>query len=264
MSWTRQTLTERLPNGKGQQVLRKLQTRDVDVGDYCAIGTNDALLDDIVAAILKHRLFTPLEEQIKRILEINEQTWKDKAITEAAIREIGDPPDCPVSDENGLYCACLLSETGDAVQTFERNWQACVHVHGQDGTWKWDGLLFTPKGVKQRDNTLPRRPGLRWQIAELGRKFNGQCVRDVRPQLKVMGMGQELPLIAALHPKWAVSMNGENIPYVDAPDLEVAPYAEGGFSCAPYLLFRRGHRQVRLDADHVDDSSSGFGSGSLQ
>jgi len=261
---TRQTLTEGLPNGKGQQVLRKLQTREVDVDDYCAIGTNDALLDDIVAAIFKHRLFALPAEQIKRLLEINEALWKDPAVTESAIRELGDPPNCPVSDENGLYCVCLFSETGNAVQTFERNWQACVHVHGQDGTWKWDGVLFTPKGVKQRDGAITRRPGLRWQVAELGRQFKGKSVGNVRPQLNVMGLGQELPFVAALHPKWAVSMNGNDIPYVDAPDLDVAPYAGGRFSSAPYLDFDRDNRQVDLDANGIDRSNSNYGSGVLQ
>jgi len=261
---TRQTLTEGLPNGKGQQVLRKLQTREVDIDDYCAIGTNDALLDDIVAAILKHRLFATPEEQIKRLLEINEVLWKDIAITEAAIRALGDPPECPPSDENGLYCVCLFFEVGDAVKTFERNWQPCVQVHGQDGTWKWDGVLFTPKGVKQRDGVMLRRPGLRWQVAELGRQFKGKSVSNVRPQLKVMGMGQELPFVAALHPKWAVSMNGDGIPYVDAPDLEVAPSAGGEFSDAPYLDFYRDDRLVDLRARRIEYSSSYYGSGSLQ
>jgi len=210
-------------------------------------------------------LFSPLEEQIQRMLEVNEILWKDRAITEASIRELGDPPlECPASDENGLYCVCLFNETGDVMETFVRNWVACRLVLGLWCTWKWDSLLFTPQGVRQREGAILRNPGLRWQVVELGRQFKGQCVRDVRLRLTTMGMGQELPFVAALHPKWAVSMNGGNIPYVDAPDLEVAPHGRSEFSCAPCLYFNRDNRLVGLDANHVDSLDSLFGSGSLQ
>jgi len=211
-------------------------------------------------------LFTPSRGQIERLLEINEVLWKDLAITEQAIHELGDPPRCPSSDEEGLYCLNLLYETGNALVTFQRNWLACRLVLSLPRTWKWDGLLFTPQGVRLRDNAMFRRPGLRWQIAELGRQFKCQCVRDVRPKLHVMGMGQELPLIAVLHPKWAVSMNADDIPYVDAPDLEVASYGleDSDFSFAPRLCFSHASkRQVGLVTSHMDDPHSQRGSGSL-
>ncbi len=261
------SLTADLRVGDQTQVLLKLQGDGVMPDDYAAIATNSLLRADIIAAIMKHRLFTLPEEQIKHLLEINEQVWKETSITEAAIRELGDPPDCPPSDEHGLYCVCLFYETGDAVKTFENNWQACVHIHGEDGTWKWSRLLFTPNGVKQRESAIPRKSGLRWQIAELGRLFKDQSVSDVCPQLDKalkMGMGQELPLIAALHQKWAVSMNGNNIPFVDASDLEVAPSAKGRFSDAPCLHFSRDNRRVNLNATRIDGSSPLYGSGSLQ
>jgi hypothetical protein len=264
---TRQTLTEGLPNGKGQQVLRRLQTRDVGIDDYCAIGTDDALLDDVVAAIIKHRLFIKPEEQAKKFLEINAALWHDSAITAEAIVALGAPPTHPISDENGLYCVTLLYDAGDAVETFRRNWEACIHIHGQDGTWKWDGLLFTPQGVRQRANAKPRPKGLRWQVCELGRFFQKQSVDDVRPQLdatKIMGMGQEGPMIAALHPNWAVSMNGKSIPYMDMPDLEVAPDGRGDFDYAPYLDFLRVDRRVYLVARDVRSATPLYGSGSLR
>lgn len=261
------TLTGNFEIGDLNNTLSHLQGDGVDGDDFAAIGKNQTLRADIVAVILKHRLFATPAEQIQRLLEINEAVWKDPGITPEAIRAIGDPPDCPPSDESGLYCVCLFFETGNAVRTFARNWDACVHVHGQDGVWKWNSLLFTSKGVRQRKGAIARPIGLRWQVAELGRQFKGQCVQDVRPQLdksKVMGMGQELPLIATLHRKWAVSMNGGTIPFVDAPDLDVAPCADGEFYYAPYLDFFRGNRQVDLDANHIGYPYPNFGSGSLR
>ncbi|MBI5221880.1 MAG: hypothetical protein HY980_00045 [Candidatus Magasanikbacteria bacterium] len=259
------TLTGGMAIGDLNNTLSHLQGDGVDGDDFAAIGKDGALRADIVAVILRHRLFTSPEVQIRRLLEINEAVWKDAAITPEAIRAIGDPPDCPVSDEHGLYCVCLFSETGDAVRTFARNWEACVHVHGEDGTWKWDGLRFTSECVRQRVGAIVRPIGLRWQVAELGRQFQKQSVANVRPQLgKVMGIGQELPFIAVMHPKWAVSMNGDTIPFVDAPDLEMAPSALGAFSSAPFLGFSRGNRRVFLGADLIGPPFPRFRSGSLR
>ena len=184
---------------------------------------------------------------------------------------LGGPPKCPAWDEHHLYAVVLLYETGDALTTFQKNWEACVHVHGESRTWKWDSLVMTPKGVRPREGAKPRKPGLRWAVAELGRAYQGITVRDARVAQSAeesAGMGQELPLIAALHPRWATSMNGETIPFVDAPDLEIAPDGEGKFYCAPCLHFDRdrglGLGRVGLGACNVGNPNRGFGSGSLQ
>lgn len=264
---TRKTLTEGLKNGDAQQVLRMLQTKGVSPEGYAAIGKNEALLAEVVAAIQRHCLFSTPEDQILRVLEVNEAVWKDATITEEALKALGDPPNCPVSDENGLYCVGLFSETGNALKTFQRNWQAAVHVHGQNNTWKWDGVLFTAEGVKPRAGVQKRPTGLRWAVCELGRSLKGRCVKDARQELdknKTMGMGQELPFLAALHPNWAVAMNGQDIPFVDAPDLQVLPDAGGRFYCASYLLFNRDLGKVELNASRVEDSDSYWGSGSLR
>lgn len=261
-----QTLTADLRHGDLSNTLAKLQGRDVSSDDFAAIGKDDALLGDVVEAILKHRLFASPKEQVLRLLEINEAVWKDPAITEEAINAAGDPPDCPPSDEHGLYCVTLLYETGDPLTTFERNWNALVHVHGENRTWKWDRLLFTPQGVRPRVGAMSRKLGIRWSIAELGRALKGICVRDVRSEMDKrlrVGMGQELLLIGAMHPKWAVSMDGNNIPFVDAPDLEVAPSARGEFRRAPCFGFSRGRGEVCLYANDVGVPDSVYGSGSL-
>lgn len=261
------TLTADLRRGDETQVLLKLQQDGVMPDDYAEIAVNEAMRTDVVAAIQKHRMFTPPEEQAKRLFEVNAALWHDPAITAEAIAALGNPPKCPPSDERHLYCVALLYETGDALQTFQRNWEACVHVLGENRTWKWDGLLFAPKGVRPRENAKPRKAGLRWAVAELGRAYQGICVRDARVAqgtTGLMGMGQELSLIAALHPRWATSMNGETIPFVDAPDLEVAPIGRGEFDYAPYLYFDRDYGKVRLYANGVDYPRQNYGSGTLQ
>ncbi|MFA5128955.1 MAG: hypothetical protein WC445_03220 [Patescibacteria group bacterium] len=261
------TLTADLRRGDETQVLLKLQQDGVTPDDYAAIAANEAMRADIVAAIQKYRLFTPPEEQVKILLRLNGLLWCDPAITAEAIAALGAPPTAPDSGKNVLYAVVLLYETGDALTTFQRNWEACVAIHGEERTWKWDGLVMTPKGVRPREKAKPRPAGLRWAVAELGRAYQDIAVRDARVvqgSTELMGMGQELPLIAALHPRWATSMNGKTIPFVDALDLEVAPDGEGEFGYAPCLNFDRDYGKVHLNADDVDNSLRNFGSGSLQ
>lgn len=261
------SLTAGITRGQETQVYLELQKRGVTAENFAAIGVDEILADDVSAAILKHRMFVPPAEQIQRILKINEAVWKNLTITEEAIIALGDPPNCPPSDEQHLYHVGLFYETGDAVKTLELNWQACVHIHTPKGTCRWYGSVFMPQGVRQRAGAKPRPVGLRWQVCELGRQFYKQAVYDVRSQLdqsQIMGMGQELPLVAALHPKWAASMNGQNIPFVDAPDLEVAPVGRGEFPHAPCLSFDSDARQVFLSAYFVGDPRDDSGSGLLQ
>ena len=261
------SLTGSITRGQETEALKALQARKIDAEDFAAIGTNNLLANEVAALILKYRLFTPPAEQIQKILEINEAVWKNLAITAEAVAALGDPPNCPPSDDQHLYGICLFYETGDPVKTFQLNWEACIHVHQPEGVLKWDGLVFTPQGVRQRDTAKPRPIGLRWQVCELGRQFQGQSVRKVLPQLdqcQKIGMGQELPLVATLHPKWAKSINGQDIPFVDAPDLEVAPHGRGDFFGAPSLSFLSDIRQVDLHATSVGHRSGRYGSGVLQ
>jgi len=144
--------------GEGEALLNIVG--GVDIARVVLRGERKLTVEKITKVVKKHDLFTTSEEQIRRLLDINEAVWHDTDITEEAIRELGDPPECPVSDEKGLYCVVLLYETGDVVKTFRRNWEACVHVRGEDSTWNWDGLLFTPQGV---------RPSSCWSALGCGR-----------------------------------------------------------------------------------------------
>lgn len=225
------------------------------------------VMENNVTISTNSNMFSSLEEQIAKLLKINEQVWKDLAITEEAIRKLGYPPECSVSNDNGLYCTTLFYETGDVVKTFERNWQACIFAHHAGLSEKAGHLIFSDKGVRQRQGARPRSKGLRWDICELGRQFQGERVKDVYLKLdqhKLMGIGQELPFIAAMHPRWAIAMNGKEIPRVDAPDLVVSPYAGGDFYEAPRLYFICDFGWLNLGSDDVRDRRSMFGSGSLR
>lgn len=201
-------------------------------------------------------MFTPPEEQVKRLLEINATLWRKKAITAEAIAALGDPPECPPSDEQHLYCVVLLYETGNALRTLKQNWTACVHVFGMEWTRLSDNSIVESRGVRQWENALPRKPGLRWALAELGRTYRGcRCFSSTPYTDGFMGVGQELPLIAAMHPRWATSINGETIPAAFAPDLLVGDSDDFGI----YLSFNRDSGEVYLDATNPCESPFGGG-----
>ncbi|MFA6042071.1 MAG: hypothetical protein WCV85_02050 [Patescibacteria group bacterium] len=258
------TLTSGIPRGVETQTLLALQKQGVSIADYAAIGTNFALRVEIVATLMKHRLFATPEEQMTSLLRINEQVWKDPTITMAAMKAIGDPPPCPMLDEIHLYCVVLLSETGDPIRTFARNWAACEFVHSGN-TWKYDGLVFTPQIVRVREKAIPRPVGLRWAIAELGRTYlYDDKIPDVLAELdrtQTMVMGQELPLIAALHPKWVTQMNTTDIPPVFAPDLEVSLIGESHYDHRPLLFFRNRGDGVGLIPDLIGRTNDGYSFG---
>jgi len=244
--------------GKRLEVLKKLQLLGISLGNYLAIGTNQNLADEVATCILRNQMFTPPQEQIQKLLYMNEALWHDPEITADAICKIGPPPNWPLSDEGNLRCLTLLYETGDVEKTFFRNWEACVRCFGSDRVLK--NPLF--KNVKQRKGAKDRQQGFRWQVCELGRIYSGLTVAEVRKHLdtkKVMGIGQEGPLVAFQHPKWVWSMNQGSIPFLDMPDLEVDAHT------VPCLSVLRDVEKVWLNYHPIADKPQyfGIGSGSL-
>jgi len=262
------TLTASLVRGQETQTLLALQKQGVTSEDYAAIGTNAALCDDVYAAILKHRLFTSPEDQITKLLEINEHVWKDPSVTEVAIRAIGNPPELPVSDEQHLHCIALLYETGDVTKTLERNLLACRYIH-EKIVVRIDSSQthFCQTRIRYRPGARVRNVGFRWAVCELGRRFKGSSVNRAFERMyteQTMGIGQELPLIAALHPKWVLHMDGNKIPFVAAPDIQMTNNAEGKFEFSPNIRFSRRESRVRHDAEFTCQRDSNFGPGSLR
>jgi len=174
-------------------------------------------------SLLDYGLFARAEVQVDRVLEINEQVWKDPVITEQAIRELGDPPGLARGAYSSLRCLALLCETGEPIKTFGRNWDACVYAYGQERVQKDEGITFKRGQLRPRSNARSRPRGLHWVICEVGRPidFNVDAGREAFMKNGWMLMGQELPMIAALHPQWVWSMNGQQVPIQMSPDLRV-------------------------------------------
>lgn len=260
------SLTAGLRIGDQTQVLKMLQKERITSDDYSAIGKDSDLCDKVVAVIKRHRMFTSPEGQIQRMLEINEMVWKNCRITERAIQEIGDPQECPASSQTELYCIGLFFELGNELYTFQRNWEAALYVHGKGRATKSTALKLDWRHLRSRYNDKRRPIGLRWAVCELGRAYQGLSVQDVRLNLdtsNMMGLGQELPFLAALHPHWANSMNGADIPFVNAPDLAVRLDAKEGFDYAPCLFSYDydGRKVINLSTFRVESVRPTYGSG---
>ncbi|MFA5061947.1 MAG: hypothetical protein WC526_02285 [Patescibacteria group bacterium] len=215
---------------------REFKAFGIDLGDWMRVRDDELLRGDIAMQVYNRLPFAPPNHQIRTILEINDKVWKDKCITEQVIRAVGDPP--PPPEREGIpetFCLCLLYETGNPLKTLARNIAACKYVFGKD-RWKKDlARTFSdterngPKPVVSvRKGARPRPAGFRWAVVNLGFRYRGRPIPEARADLDqkgLMGVGQELPLIAALHPRWA-TLAGLNpsivhyFPEAIAPDLD--------------------------------------------
>lgn len=260
---TSPTLTSGLGNGPAQQVLRMLQEEGVGIEDYAAIGKDSALRADVVDAIFKRRLFSSPEEQICRMLDINANVWHDPAITRETIAAFGDPPArYPSVDKSHLYCVLLSYETGCAMDTFERNCVAMVYVHGEKNTRIENGHLDRCADrvyLIPYDKAKPRQKGLSWVVCELGRTHFGKTYMDGLSDIHQAGhtgLGQELPLVAAMHPRWARVINCcSEFPCVGAPEVRLVPNGGGDYYRVPVLYMDEEHgrvnRKLVLTGHHV-------------
>lgn len=252
MSDKPKTLTGDLARGDETQVLLTLQQAGVTPEEYAAIGKDPDAQRDIVEVLMRHRLFTSPKDQINRLLDINAAVWHDPDITQTSIidslrmaqnhndvdyrfnRRHNDhevaAPEWPASHGNGLYAVTLVYDTGDVRDTFIRNLQAFAFAKtGGDKALLEKAMrvihseLQYFRDIRLCRTAIPRMRGARWVVCELGRtllNFSAEIARQILHQCKLMGIGPELPLIAAMHPKWALAMNGKDIPFLIGSDLE--------------------------------------------
>lgn len=201
----------------------------------------DSFVSRIQAALLSSIRFTTPEQQINKLLMFNHYWWNDPGIDQGAIDRLGRPPKCPKSNENAMYCVTLLAESGNPLYTWDRNWKACQM--GSHQVRRAHQKLFSRVRVRPG---APRRPiGLRWAVIELGFGYKGFSAEESLEYMKdkpLIPVGQELPLIAAMHPDWAKKLDLG----VLAPDLQIDFRGDGSFDQVPYL--RADDSAVCLDA----------------
>lgn len=244
------------------KALTSLLDQDISPADIAAIGTDSKLCEAVATCIKARRMFSSPAEQMERLLQLNESVWHDRSLNLTALARLGGPPDCPVADEKSLPCVVLLFEAQTWFHTLKRNWEACCFVHGADKVFTDPDIVFTLQGFQQRPGAQPRPRGLRWAIVDLGRRHQKISVDAAQAQISLNGwveLGQELPLLAALHPRWASLLDGVALPALYAPDIEIAPKGKGDFTHCLTLDFQdKGTQFLALDRQEV---FSGIGAG---
>lgn len=246
------------------KALSNLAGHGVTPEDIAALGSDEKLSRGVADYLKAQRMFSTPAEQVEAFLKINEQVWKDKSINPTAIRRLGGLPDCPVADAKSLPCPVLVYQTGNWMQTLKRNFAACCFVHGADKVRVGEEIVLSFQGVRLRPGARPRQRGLQWVIVDLGRKFQNLSASAAQVEISLLGcmdLGLELPLIAALHPRWATLINGKALPALCASDLEIAPNGRGDFTHNLLLDF---HDQcIEFSALDNSDSYLGCGAGYL-
>lgn len=258
MSTTRQPLAK-LEMGTHDQFWRKLHSKGVCAEDIEHAQGDEGLINEVAATLVMRHLLTPASEQREKLLYFNETVWKDRSVNPHAITDAGEPPRDLALRLDSISAPVLLRETGDPVRTMRENWKALASVHGDGGVELCDGIVLDAKHIRVRPGAIKRRQGIRWAVVELGGFWGFVSFETVKERLQdrgLMAVGQELPLIAAMHPLWAWAKRGGGLlqPLI-ALDIELAPFGSGSTDSSvrvPRLCVDQSFDVVRLYSARTD------------
>jgi hypothetical protein len=222
--------------GEMTNIHRHLSTLGLSREQYIALGDKDEVLRQSVAGMIRWMtLFSSPEEQITRILKLNDNVWHDPDINREEIKKIGPPPFCPApiftEKEMRFYCLFLFYEfkykgkgqtKTDPIKTFWRYWDAMGYVFGDNILAFGDDRYDNDKGEIVRDKKRRlltfaegsmdnRDSGLSWRLVEFYRFIEARDPGEARKQvfeishdLCPRGLGHEILAIPVMHPKWMV------------------------------------------------------------
>lgn len=211
-------------------------------------------------------VFLSPSEQFQAFIAYNEwlkKNYRGDVIAEAKMKAV--EAKLKDLDPEALLFYC---HQADVVLTTELAWwYACSY---REKVWKSDSIKWDKQYLKANEREPVRPEG--FYIAKrppedkeaIGRRFQGDCVRDVREKLgKDWGMGSEgVQLVGITHKHYPELMNGKEFPFIDLPGLAVSPHADGLFDSAACLYFHKA--KLKLDYADVGPPGSRYGSGSLQ
>lgn len=229
------------------------------------INTHDDMARLMIEAIkahpaftLVHGLFTKVEDQVKRVHELNgERGWgftdADFTVAEKSIPKW--PEDKLVAVVLVPYLADKKDDEGKIVMTglectFHELW--AVAAQEQHANGRWEGYDQAGPDKLRLLKGIEHKPGLRWEVIDLGGQ-RGKKPMDVRsPKSPHAG----ILAAAALHHEWIRAMDGDAVPYAWLPGYEVNVSSEGPWQRVPDLRFSRDDRKVRLSYCWYDSADS--------
>jgi hypothetical protein len=197
------------------------------------------------APSLVHRPFIKPEAQIARVNELrHERGWgiSDAWLTKAE----KSVPKWPDSRLVAVTLVPYLDDVKNGPKGVERTFQElwAVAAKQQHASWRWGGYDQAGPERLQLLKGIEHKPGLRWEVIDLGCQRNEKPM-DVRRPEKSPHAG--ILASAALHPEWIKAMDGENVPHVWVPGYEVNVSGENPWRRVSRVNFYRGDRAIELD-----------------
>lgn len=230
--------------------------------DWMRSRDNAALLvqfiDQRLEQSLIHGLFSPIQNQILRVRELN--FLFDWGIPDEAFSEVEHS--VPKWPESRLVVVTLVpylpanDKMGAVGRTFQGLWKAAIIA--QSANQRWEGYekadqdsLRLLKGI---EHPATERPVLRWEVIDLGCNCShNRKLSDVRSPATSPHAG--ILAAAALHPQWIRSMDGKNVPHVWLPGYQISVSSPGASPWAgvPLLAFRYDSQKIVLEYDWDHD-----------
>lgn len=150
---------------------------------------------------------------------------------------------------NRLTALVLVPYLDTVQRTFDELWAVASGI--QPNNWRWEELKSGKKNLRLLDG-IEHKPGLRWEIIDLGANWDRQT--GLRPvDVRDTTSAHAGILAAAAHfPKWVQAMDGDKVPYVWLPGYQVTVPGFEAWTYVPALYWNRDNRRVRLSASWSD------------
>lgn len=227
---------------KNQEILKRIDNGSLSEDDVFA-ALQDIIEGKFGQSGLIQGMFVSPETQLANMRSWNlERGWGfiDAYFieAEAALKDMSWPSD--------RLTALVLVPYLDTVQrTFDELWAVAAGI--QPNNWRWEELKSGKKNLRLLEG-IEHKPGLRWEIIDLGANWDGQTGR--RPvDVRDANSAHAGVLASAAHfPKWVQSMDGVKVPYVWLPGYQVTVPGFEAWTIVPYLIWSRDRREVQLDA----------------
>jgi len=135
----------------------------------------------------------------------------------------------PDFEPEGLKALVLTPYFNNLQQTDQWLWATCKEAHPNN--WSWESLKSDPQHMRLLEGTEFPANSLQWEIIDFGAN-RGESPVDTRDT-----NSPHMTCLAAAwhHTKWVEAMDGEKVPYIWIPGLEVTVFEDKPFECVPNL-----------------------------
>jgi len=189
-------------------------------------------------------MFLSPELQIEKVKELNNSYgW---GFTDEDFESLGNPPTWP---EDGIipvvYLEFFPKDTPE--ETFKVLWQVIRSSYKE--SWCLDQIHPSSDRLRLYPGVLYEK-GLRWRIVDVGSN-QGWSTDDVRREGnpdKLAHLG--LMCLAKLCPDWVVSMDGNEVPNVILPGIQISIPGHTPWAHVPYIGYVFNSRRIRLSANY--------------